>query len=108
MLLLHFVPLGADFPTAVGPEGFVHLCWGHQAAEVLRRHFGGGPARALVIDVDALDATLFRQEDTYGHGAYPHYYGPLSKDWVVAVHTLKWGEALWVDGAPASEEWEES
>lgn len=106
MLLLHFVALDVDTPSSVGPDGFVHLCWSHQAADVLRRHFEGGPATALVVDRDALAPERLREEDSYGHGAYPHYYGELARDWVVASHRLEWVDgALLVDGAAASGHW---
>jgi uncharacterized protein (DUF952 family) len=83
--LLHLVAREAwppSFPITPGPEGFIHLCTPAQAEAVLGRFFGGGPAWALVI-APAVEAAV-RDEDTYGHGAYPHLYGTIEAQQVLA------------------------
>ncbi len=83
--LLHLIALDGwppSFPIAPGPEGFIHLCTPAQAEAVLGRFFAGGPAWALVVDA-AVEPDV-RDEDSYGHGAYPHLYAPLWEEQVLA------------------------
>ncbi len=106
MPLIHLVPLDAPTPALPGAEGFVHLCWPEQVPAVIRRHFADGPALALVLDESTLAGPLLREEDSYGHGAYPHFYGPLSPDWVIGQREVAWkDDAFHVDGARAGADW---
>jgi uncharacterized protein (DUF952 family) len=63
--------------VAPDPEGYVHLCYGDQIEGVVRRFFVGTRAWVLVVDRQALDPTLLKEEDTHGHGLFPHYYGTI-------------------------------
>lgn len=82
-LLLHVVdaahpgPDGSSDPLTPGPgEPFLHLCTPEQLPAVLGRFFAGQQVRVLVVDPARLSSEV-RWEDSYGHGAYPHLYGPL-------------------------------
>lgn len=93
--LLHLIAPDAwppSFPIAGGTEGFIHLCTPAQADAVLGRFFGGGPAWALVVD-PAVEEHV-RDEDTYGHGAYPHLYAPLEEHHVVTRVMLAPGQSV--------------
>lgn len=56
---------------------FVHLCREDQLDAVRVRHFPGRALWAHAIDPAHLDPAALREEDSYGHGAYPHYYGAI-------------------------------
>jgi uncharacterized protein (DUF952 family) len=79
--LYHLLPgESARSSSGVRPAGqdpFIHLCRFDQLAAVRSRYFPGGPAVALIIDPTALDPKKLREEDSYGHGSFPHYYGEI-------------------------------
>ncbi len=86
-MLFHLEPAEDDGryrepgPINPGPgETFVHLCRQAQLESVARRHFFGRVAQAVAIEESQLVPGLLRDEDLYGHGSFPHYYGsiPLS------------------------------
>jgi uncharacterized protein (DUF952 family) len=78
---------GAVAPASLGTEGFVHCSWGRQVAGTLERHFAGATdLLALELDAGSFGATALVEEDSYGSGqAFPHAYGPIPADAVVAV-----------------------
>lgn len=97
-VLIHFVPVGVELPAtdayrpaSLDAEGFVHLCRAEQVADVRRRHFAGQRVRALVLDAARLEAPVV-EEDLYGHGAFPHLYGPIPADAVVAEVEVEPGD----------------
>ena len=75
-----------EYPIRPGKEGFIHLCSPEQAQTVLTRFFEGGPAYALLID-PVLEPCI-RDEDSYGHGVYPHLYGNLTQQHVLACFEI--------------------
>ncbi|MFO0727343.1 MAG: pyridoxal-phosphate dependent enzyme [Myxococcota bacterium] len=86
-MLFHLAPAAADgrFPEirAIEPapgEAFVHLCRQDQLRRVARQHFPGRVLQAVTIDPRALSPDRLRDEDLYGHGAFPHYYGPIGAE----------------------------
>ena len=98
-MLVHLVPDTTALPAPPNAEGFVHLCWGPQVASVLERHFAGQAAVALVLDLKALSPDLLREEDSYGHGAFPHYYGVIPLECILRRHAVALVDgAMWVDG----------
>jgi uncharacterized protein (DUF952 family) len=67
-------------------EGFIHCSTGAQVAPVARSYYAGETGLVLLtIDTDRLRAEV-RMENPPGAGeAYPHIYGPLNADAVVAA-----------------------
>jgi uncharacterized protein (DUF952 family) len=79
---------GQVTPPSLEAEGFVHCSTRAQLAGTLARHFrGAGPLRVLVLDPDRLAAELRWEESRPGE-AFPHLYGPLPVDAVVAVEDV--------------------
>lgn len=75
-------------PPSLETEGFVHCSTRGQLAGTLARHFrGAGPLQVLVLDPDRLGAEL-RWEESRPGGVFPHLYGPLPVDAVVAVEDV--------------------
>lgn len=78
---------GAYAPDSLATEGFVHLSAPHQVARVAAARFAGR-SDLLVLVVDP--AQLGREvvwEDAYGEGErFPHVYGRVPREAVVAVH----------------------
>lgn len=72
-------------------EGFLHAARGDQWDDVRRRYYSGvtEPLVLLVIDTDRLTSPW--QEDSVGDTTYPHVYGPLNPDAVVATVPLDAG-----------------
>ena len=69
-------------------EGFLHAARGDQWDVVRRRYYSRvtEPLVLLVIDTDRLTSPW--QEDSVGDTTYPHIYGPLNPDAVVATVPL--------------------
>lgn len=70
-------------------EGFIHLSTEAQWRTTLTRFFADQPDVVLLT----LDETRFlaelRYEDSYGHGVFPHLYGPLNLDAIVSVAPVR-------------------
>jgi glutathione S-transferase len=56
--------------------GFIHLSFAHQVEATLERFFSDVP-NVLIVVVDPDLLTDLRCEDLYGHGTFPHLYGPI-------------------------------
>jgi glutathione S-transferase len=67
-------------------EGFIHCSFPHQVAATAERYYGRR-TDVVVLEIDATKvAHLLRVEDLTGSGElFPHLYGPLPLDAVVAV-----------------------
>jgi uncharacterized protein (DUF952 family) len=66
-------------------DGFIHFSSAAQAAETARRHFAGqADLVVLEIEADDLGAALV-WEPSRGGDLFPHLYGPLAADKVLAV-----------------------
>lgn len=78
---------GAYAPDSLDREGFVHLSAPHQVARVAAARFAGhDDLLLLVVDPTRLDHDVV-WEDAYGEGErFPHVYGTIPRDAVVAVH----------------------
>jgi uncharacterized protein (DUF952 family) len=94
MTVYHLVPReeferqdpAADYlPVAFPTDGFIHLTEGaDELAAVGNRYYRDDPRPfvALVIDLNRVRAPV-RYEDP--RRVYPHVYGPLNRDAIVAV-----------------------
>ncbi|MEV4624677.1 DUF952 domain-containing protein [Micromonospora sp. NPDC049523] len=69
-------------------DGFIHLSGRDQVVETAARHFAGQSDLVLLtVAPDRLGADL-RWESSRGGALFPHLYGPLPTDAVVAVAPL--------------------
>jgi uncharacterized protein (DUF952 family) len=70
-------------------DGYIHLSCGSQVAATLDRHFSGVAGLVLAaVDLSKLGETV-RWEPSRGGQLFPHIYGPLPVEAVVAVATLE-------------------
>lgn len=75
-------------PEAYEHDGFIHLTIGDQhVIEVGNRFYTQDPRAysVLVLDKDRLTSPVQFDDDS---GLYPHVYGPLNVDAVVAAHPI--------------------
>ena len=75
-------------PDGFDREGFIHLTIGAEnVIEVANRYYRQDPRAysVLVLDKDRITARVQFDDDS---GRYPHVYGPLNTDAVVAVHPV--------------------
>jgi uncharacterized protein (DUF952 family) len=74
---------------SLATEGFIHCSDEGQVAGVLERYFAGkNNLVKLIIDTDRLQHRLQYDLSPSVHEAFPHVYGPIHLDAVVAVETL--------------------
>ena len=76
-------------PEAYDSDGFIHLTIGEQhVIEVANRYYTQDPRAysVLALDRDRITAPVRFDDDS---GLYPHIYGPLNVDAVVAVHPVR-------------------
>jgi uncharacterized protein (DUF952 family) len=77
-------------PASLAAEGFVHLSFADQVEAVANARYRDVPELVAVEFDPATLGVEVRVEDSYGEGtAFPHAYGPLPADAVVAVHALE-------------------
>ena len=68
-------------------EGFIHCSYADQLDGVIERYYAGaGKIIVLSIDPNKLTSTLVSEPSTNDE-PYPHVYGPINKDAIVAVET---------------------
>jgi uncharacterized protein (DUF952 family) len=74
----------------LGSDGFIHCSLRQQVVEVANAHFRGQRDLVLLcIAEDKVQAEI-RYEDLYHAGQkFPHIYGPLNLDAVVAVEEVR-------------------
>lgn len=78
-------------PEAYESDGFIHLTIGERnLIEVANRYYqqDGRDYTALELDKDRITARVHFDDDS---GRYPHVYGPLNTDAVLAVHPVRRG-----------------
>jgi uncharacterized protein (DUF952 family) len=74
---------GSDFDHA---SGFVHCSSGEQLATTAQRYFAdAGDLVVVALDADVLGDRV-RWEPSSGGATFPHVYGPIFSNAVVAVH----------------------
>lgn len=77
----------------VAEVGFVHLSFEHQYLDVLERYYADRPdAVVLVLDPDRLGAEVVTEAATDGGELFPHLYGPLPLDAIVAKMYVRRGD----------------
>ncbi len=77
-------------------DGFIHFSTAAQAAETARRHFRG-QADLVVLSVQAESlGPALAWEPSRGGDLFPHLYGPLPAEAVIAVGEAPLGD----DGVP--------
>ncbi len=78
---------GAHTAASLETEGFIHCSEQHQVERSLNRFYSNDPeVRVLTIDPELLACRL-KYEPAHGE-MFPHLYGELNLDAVVAVETL--------------------
>ena len=79
-----------EYRTAdLASEGFIHCATEAQIAGVIERHLRGtGPRIKLSIDPQALGNTLHYDWSEASQDLYPHVYGPIPLDAVLAVEAF--------------------
>ena len=76
--------VGEYRPPSLEREGFIHASQAEQVLEVVNRYYRGAPRLVLLwIDLDRLQVEL-SWEAVEGQ-VYPHIYGPLKVEAVMAV-----------------------
>ncbi|WP_116089586.1 DUF952 domain-containing protein [Sphingomonas crusticola] len=71
-------------------DGYIHLSSAEQLAETVAKHFAGQDDLQLVaVDLEALGEAV-KWEESRGGALFPHLYGPLTLDVVVAYSALEY------------------
>ncbi len=79
-------PMGRFEPASLAEDGFIHLSDVEQVAAVANAAFAGQCDLVLLcVAVDRLAAPLRYESGDPGGELFPHLYGPLDVDAVVAV-----------------------
>ena len=80
---------GAVRPASLEDEGFAHCSTRAQLPGTLARHFPGtDPLVGLVLDRAVVAADL-RWEESRAGQRFPHVYGPIPVEAVVATESLR-------------------
>lgn len=70
-------------------DGYIHLSTRQQLTETVDKHFAGQDELwVAAVDLGALDETV-RWEESRGGQLFPHIYGPLPLDAVIAYSPLE-------------------
>jgi len=71
-------------------EGFIHCSTRDQVAGVLHRYFNGSSSLVeLTIDPEKLTSKLIYEPAPSTNELFPHVYGPINCDAVLAVEPVK-------------------
>ena len=72
-------------------EGYIHASQAWQVNDVLSRYYRGVADElvVLVIDVERVRARIRYEQVPEAAAPFPHIYGPLNADAVIAVHPLR-------------------
>ena len=71
-------------------DGYIHLSTVDQLAGTIEKHFAGQSGLWIAtVDLDAQDAPV-KWEESRGGGLFPHLYGPLLLETVLAYGPLEY------------------
>ncbi|WP_420140015.1 DUF952 domain-containing protein [Sphingomonas sp.] len=71
-------------------DGYIHLSTADQLGETLAKHYAGQDDLQLVaVDLEALGDAV-KWEPSRGGALFPHIYGPITLDVVVAYSALEY------------------
>lgn len=73
-------------------DGFIHFSTAAQLAESAARHRAGQRGLVLLSVATAALGTALKWEPARSGDLFPHLYGPLPLDAVIAVHDLPLGD----------------
>ncbi|MEZ4871348.1 MAG: DUF952 domain-containing protein [Bdellovibrionales bacterium] len=71
-------------PTAYPKEGFIHTSNKDQVLGVYDRYYSKSPNLILLV-IDGSRLTSELREEPSSHGLFPHIYGPINKDAIIAA-----------------------
>ncbi len=71
-------------------EGFIHASYAEQVSGVLQRHYTDEPDQLLLltVDPDRVGCSVVAENLSGGEDLFPHIYGPIPLDAVVAITPL--------------------
>lgn len=79
-------------PSSLHSEGFIHLSLERQLLRSAEKYFAGrDDVLALELDAERLGAPVRMDRVEIADDSFPHLYGALKVDAVVAVHALRRG-----------------
>lgn len=100
MLIYHIVlpDVWAAFDTglyrhaSLESEGFIHCSFAHQLDSVIERYYSK-EAEVVVLEIESehLMSRMIKESSTNSE-IYPHIYGPINRDAIVAVERRKVGQ----------------
>ena len=71
--------------ASLDSEGFIHCSFAHQLDAVIARYYGGASeVVVLEIETEGLMSRVLNEPST-GNEIYPHIYGPINRDAIVAA-----------------------
>lgn len=71
-------------------DGYIHLSAADQLAGTIDKHFAGqSDLWIATVDLDAQDASI-KWEESRGGALFPHLYGPLLLETVIAYEPLEY------------------
>ena len=75
--------------SSLQQEGFIHCSEEEQVNGVLQRYFGGQKGLVkLEIDTEKLTSRFVYEWSTTTQDTFPHIYGPINLDAVIAVKEI--------------------
>lgn len=83
-------------PSSLATEGFIHCSSHGQLLETAKRYYAGANDLVVLhIEPSRTKAELVWENTVGGSEDFPHLYGPLEHDAVVALERLVWtGESF--------------
>jgi uncharacterized protein (DUF952 family) len=78
-------------PAAFASEGFVHCSYAHQIRDTGKRYYSGRTdVVVLEIDDQQLSADVVAESSPETGELFPHVYGPIERNAVVAITPPNW------------------